>query len=307
MTALSDSFSSMSSPPVLNDLQSISRTNYLQRSIEDISLKTKNYHKMGKAFHLTIAYASGLLFVAAAVLGIVATAIFAPYATPVVGLLAISFSSHVEKFISKRLDSAEYHQNHLDKYFKLKNIYEALPKQTADLFQHMEKNLGMDISLISPGIDADEVKPVLAQYIYWKNEFSKKSSTLQSLKQQHDNHSLQFPAEREEIIKLRFKIFEAHETELLLKVKASFYLGVLQNPKSTKNFEENIHFSQTIRANFLLEDCLLLGMRHLFQTFGDNSLDNLVKIRQNNGSIRTLTFMEVFQLSEKEIANLLIC
>lgn len=290
------------SPSETFEEQPASKVNYLNRCVEVITEKTEFQYKMWGHLHLTLGVATGVLFIAAVITGIVLTAIFAPPSIPFVALGAFCLTFPIQNFIATRLSVSKQCYKNSEMVAELRTILEKLPSTQLSMAEALRK---LNISVNEIGSDAVKkelvkLRPILAHYNYWHNLANECAVEADAKRAAEKNHIAEYPKELEEIAQLRMNVLAHEETALVAKTRAAFYLGLLRNPEFSREESVLMEFGSTIDGDNLADDYTLLGKRALATQFGDTKED-LFLVISNPGSTELLTRVQVKEMTEDQL------
>ncbi|MBM3207381.1 MAG: hypothetical protein FJZ57_02085 [Chlamydiae bacterium] len=281
--------------------------NYLNRSVEDISEKTENYYRMLKGLNLTAAVVTGTVVLVAVTVGSIAIGLFAPEAIIAIPFVSMAIAGVAISFIKQRLAKAINAEHIAETCKKIRSIEKKIPTNTPQLVKKLN-DLGITPSDIKDSRVKDNIsklRPLIAHYEYWHNlakDFEKQS---QKLRDEQAEHLRKFPSEIEEVNKMRISSIASGESALICKTKAAFYLGLLKNPRFSKEMNETILFNETVDSSDISQDIHILGKRALAEHFGDLRERNILKINQSGNKSTVLTHDQLKSISERNLSAMI--
>lgn len=284
--------------------QPASKVNYLNRCVELITEKTEIEYKRWGHLHLTLGVATGVLFIAAVITGIVLTAIFAPPSIPFVALGAFCLTFSIQNFIASRLTVSSQCYKNAEMVAELRTILEKLPstQQSMSIALHKLNISVHDIASDAVKKELVKLRPILAQYTYYHDLATKCAEEATAKRAAEKAHVKKYPKESEQITEHRMKALSLEEAVLIAKTRASFYLGLLRNPEYSREESVLMKFGSTIDGDnlALAHDYVLLGKRALATQFGDTKEDLFLTI-SNPGSSELLTRAQVKEMTEDQL------
>lgn len=283
------------SPPPPNSV------NYLNRCVENISTNSLKHHKSVAQVNRTIAVASAVLYIAAAIASIALTAIFSPASIPITSLSVFFMLDPVQKFISSRLSVAKTSDQAAEVCFKIAEIRDRLPSESHELNERL-RPLGASVN----NQDIDGLKSLLAHYTYW-HELSQHYQTESANRlQEQQDHTQRYPTELNEITQIRLEHLAYEEASLIAKTNAAFYLAILRQPSYGSEQSNVLKFGATVDALDPSEDFIVMGRRAFAEQFGDKTQKTIVAIKNRSDQVTEYDKADLKAISESDIANFIL-